>query len=157
MAIRDLVDMAVELIDDYRKTAVTLALGTVLTTTTILKDNVHFGSVILNNPQKNQYVWGLLPSVKLRGKTDINLYSFGLFGAVNTVKDNSQVNNMMAYGLIVSNSVEDNSQVNNMRAYVLVSGDNELWNHSRIIGNSRSIGFISEGPNNSGMLTCFEE
>ena len=34
---------------------------------TSIKDNVHFGSVALNNPQENHYVWGILPETEIGG------------------------------------------------------------------------------------------
>ena len=46
---------------------------------TSIKDNVHFGSVALNNPQENHYVWGIIPTTTLAGENSRgNIYTFGL-------------------------------------------------------------------------------
>jgi len=39
---------------------------------TISKDNVHFGSVTLHNPQGNHYVWGLIPVTRIAGNAKGN-------------------------------------------------------------------------------------
>jgi len=51
-----------------------------LVTITAIKDNVQFGSITLMNPQKNQYTWGIIPTINIEGKSKGNIYTFGLLG-----------------------------------------------------------------------------
>src|SRR3989344_5446996 len=99
-----------------------------LVTLTALKDNVNFavGSLNLHNPQKNQYTWGLVPSVNIEGENaKANIYTWGIF-PINTIRNNSKLDgNMNAYGLIIGgNKFDVSSSVNNMDAYGLIAGDN---------------------------------
>ena len=91
---------------------------------TSIKDNVHFGSVELNNPQENQYVWGLFPETEINGENSRgNIYTFGL--------------------LVGRNDLENNSQITgNMNAYGLVAGGNILKKNSQITGNISNKGFL---------------
>ncbi len=124
-----------------------------LIATTALKDNVHFGSVTLNNPQENHYVWGILPTTKIQGvNSKGNIYTLGLVGGGNPLGDNSQITgDMNAYGLFVGkNELGDNSQITgNMNAYGLIGGVNELGDNSQITGNMNAYGLFF-GENNLG-------
>ena len=90
---------------------------------TIAKDNLHFGSMTLNNPQENHYVWGIAPKISVNGKAEGDMRAYGLGGGGNFVGDNSTlIGDMRAYGLIGgNNSVGDNSTLTgDIRAYSLI-------------------------------------
>jgi len=124
-----------------------------LSALTLAKDNVHFGSVTLNNPQGNQYVWGVWPITKIKGDLKGNLYSGGLIGG-NVVENNSQAGNLSAYFLIGANTVGDNSQAENLSSYCGVGG-NKVENNSQagdfseygLLGGTNKIGNNSQAEN----------
>ena len=100
-----------------------------LITLTAVKDNVHFGSVTLHNPQENHYVWGLAPTTTIKEgskNTNGNFYSAGIIYGKNKTENNVEVNDMKAYGLFGENNVGDNSKVNNMKLYGLIGGENNF-------------------------------
>ena len=113
---------------------------------TSIKDNVHFGSVELNNPQENQYVWGLFPETEINGENSRgNIYTFGLFAGRNELRNNSQITgNMNVYGLFAGlNELRNNSQITgNMNAYGLFAGENDLENNSQITGDISNKGIL---------------
>ncbi len=117
-----------------------------LIATTALKDNVHFGSVALNNPQENQYVLGILPTTEIHGKNSKgNIYTFSLIGGKNALKSNSQITgNMNTHSLVAGiNILKSNSQITgNMNAYGLVVGENILGDNSKTTGNIFNRGLI---------------
>ncbi|MEK6823933.1 MAG: hypothetical protein AABY06_02755 [Nanoarchaeota archaeon] len=119
---------------------------TALVATTALKDNVHFGSVQLDNPQKNQYAWGLFPTTTLAGENAKgNIYTFGLVVGENHIGENSKITgNMNAYGLMAgANNLNENSQITgNMNAYGLLIGRNVLGNNSQITGDISNKGIF---------------
>lgn len=86
-----------------------------LVTITAVKDNVHFGSVTLHNPQENHYVWGLMPTITIKKgskNTKGNLYNAGIIYGKNKIEDNAEINNMKAYGLGGgANDVGDNTEI----------------------------------------------
>ena len=128
------------------RTITTLA-GIGLIALTLAKDNVHFGSVRLNNPKENHYTWGLAPSVKVKGKAKGNLHTFGLLGAGNTLgNDSTMTGNMRVYGLIgTMNTLENDSTITgNIRAQSLFLPMNNLEN-STITGDMNVYGLIMSG------------
>ncbi len=116
-----------------------------LTATTALKDNVHFGSVTLNNPQENHYVFGIHQKTEIQGKNSKgNIYTLGLVG-INELRGNSQITgNMSAYGLMFAgNFLGYHSQITgNMSAYGSIIGENFLGYHSQITGNISNKGLF---------------
>lgn len=79
---------------------------------TSAKDNVHFGSVTLHNPQENHYVWGFLPTTEIKGKATGNFRTYGLLFGQNELGKNSQVTgNMSLYTLVGGNTLGDNSSI----------------------------------------------
>ena len=113
---------------------------------TSIKDNVHFGSVALNNPQENHYVWGILPETEIGGENSKgNVYTIGLLAGGNILKENSQLTgNMNAYSLLIGRNVlGNNSQITgNMNAYSLFFGENILKKNSQITGDISNKGFL---------------
>lgn len=127
---------------EYPKTSA-LALGLAgLITITAVKDNVHFGSTTLHNPQENHYTYGLMPTTIISEiKTGENnesikgkFYTFGLFGGHNKIKKGVKTDaKLFAYGLIGGgNDIQDNSKVNNMSAYGLILCENFLGDNSKV-------------------------
>ena len=84
-----------------------------LVATTAIKDNVHFGSVTLHNPQENHYTWGLMPTTTIKGDAKGNFYTIGLIVGANAVGDDSSITgNMSGYGLIFGgNEVGENFSI----------------------------------------------
>src|SRR3989344_8703747 len=122
-----------------------------LITLTAVKDNVHFGSVTLHNPQENHYVWGLAPTTTIKEgskNTNGNFYSAGIIYGKNKTENNVEVNDMKAYGLFGENNVGDNSKVNNMKLYGLIGGENNVGDNSKV-NNMKLYGLIG-GENNVG-------
>ena len=136
-------ELAKKLYEGYVKNPVrsTLVAGLIgLSGLTALKDNVHFvpvGTIEFYKPEKNQYVWGIFPSAKIRGASkDLgevkSITSFG-FIAPNTLEDSSYARNMNAYGLFGGdNYVGNYSRVEDMNAYALFAGVNNVGNYSRV-------------------------
>jgi len=88
------------------KSALTLGLAG-LVTLTALKDNVHFGSVHLYNPQGNHYVWGLIPDAVIIGKeTKGDIYTIGIL-ITNRVHSDKHEGNLNAYGLLSGNFLKN--------------------------------------------------
>src|SRR3989344_4958000 len=103
---------------------------------TAVKDNVHFGSVNIRDPQENHYSWGIGPATQVEGEGKCNIYTFGLL-AFNNVKENSKIEgNQRAYGLIAGvNVVGNNSSITGEQgAYGLIGGVNVAGNNSSITG-----------------------
>ncbi|MBI2045323.1 hypothetical protein HYT23_04665 [Candidatus Pacearchaeota archaeon] len=139
------------------KTALTLGLAG-LVSVTALKDNVHFGSVNINNPQENHYTWGLAPITTITEATnpDVNLRTFGIIFAMNHAGENSEVRDMSAYGglLFGGNKAGDSSRVNDMSAYGLIFGVNDAGEGSMIENvSSRGIRSITPFGNRLGAIS----
>ena len=98
-----------------------------LVAVTALKDNVHFGSIKIHDPQENHYVWGIASLIEIEGKNSRgNFYNIGLIGSgIKLKKDSTFQGNMNSYGLVV--------------------GYNEMENNSTITGNMISKGFVAGG------------
>ena len=49
-----------------------------LVSTTALKDNVHFvgGSLTINDPDRNHYIWGIVPLVNITGQGEGNIRTY---------------------------------------------------------------------------------
>jgi hypothetical protein len=148
-------------------TGISLA-GLVLTT--VLRDNVHFGSTVLNNPTGNQYVWGLFPSTEVYGESKGNIRTFGLtagntFGSNSTHKGNVSAigligagnvigegskfyGNLNVSGIVASyNFISKKSEINgNLRSYALMAAENKLGENSYLTGNLYARG-IAIGDN----------
>jgi len=141
-----------------------------LVAVTALKDNVHFGSVVLHNPQENHYVWGLVPFVNIEGtetrgdiynfgivsknelrqksEHDGDLGAYGLVGGVNEVGEGSRVTgNLGTYGLVGggNNFGEGSKVTGNLSAYGLVVGANSFEEGSRVTGNLGAYGLVGGG------------
>lgn len=114
-----------------------------LVATTSLKDNVHFGSVTLNNPQENQYVWGIWSETTIIGRNAKgNIHTIGLILGQNNFENNSKITgNMNAYGFIGGNRVFGEI-TGNMNAYGLIAGGNLLRENSKITGNISNKGIL---------------
>ena len=120
-----------------------------LITLTAVKDNVHFGSVTLHNPQENHYVWGLAPTTTIKEgskNTNGNFYSAGIIYGKNKTENNVEVNDMKAYGLFGENNVGDNSKVNNMKLYGLIGGISNVGDNTEINGDIITKGIIANNP-----------
>ena len=155
--------LAKKVLDDCVKRPVKTAVcaGLIgLTGLTLAKDNVHFvpiGTIEFNAPQKNQYVWGLVPIARTKGESQAKMKNFGVVGG-NSVGDSSSVGDMSAYGLLIGgNFVGDSSSVGDMSAYGLLTGGNSVGNKTRINGNVNSRGILSETPSGVSPLTRIEE
>ena len=118
--------------------AIVLA-STLVAGTTVLKDNVHFGSVVLKNPKGDHYIWGTAPKMTIRGENfKGNLYAYGLLVGENKLEGNINFEgNLYAYGLFAGkNHVGGNSNLKgNMFAGGLIAGENSLENNSHLEGN----------------------
>ncbi|MEK6934698.1 MAG: hypothetical protein AABW46_02360 [Nanoarchaeota archaeon] len=84
-----------------------------LVLTTAVRDNVHFGSIRLNNTQENHYIWGIFPTTEIYGNANGSIRTYGLFGAINSLGNTSTINgNVSGYGLIATrNELGDNSTI----------------------------------------------
>lgn len=94
-----------------KKTALAAAAAGLLISTTLIEDNVHFGSTTLNNPQGNHYVWGIAPTTSIIGSIgNANISTYGLIYANNEIVSKQIVyfGNLSSYGLLISNNVLDN-------------------------------------------------
>src|SRR3989344_3885183 len=125
-----------------------------LITLTAVKDNVHFGSVTLHNPQENHYVWGLAPTTTIKEgskNTNGNFYSAGIIYGKNKTENNVEVNDMKAYGLF---SGENNVEVNNMKAYGLFSGENNVGNNSKV-NDMKAYGLLGENNDEGNNMKAY--
>ncbi|MBW6442466.1 hypothetical protein K0A97_01635 [Patescibacteria group bacterium] len=106
-----------------------------LTLFTSIKDNVHFlpaGTMEINSPQKDQYVWGFFPFTKITGESDVSITNFSIMGE-NYIESNSSTGNVNAYGLIFGgNTSGDQSFVRNMNSQALIMGSNDVKNYSSV-------------------------
>ena len=120
-----------------------------LITTTALKDNVHFGSAKIYNPQENHYSWGLFPKLTFEGKNcQGNASAWGL-AILSELEDDSSINGKMSsYGLFGGISrVGDNSTITgDMSSYGLVVGSSEVGDKSTITGDITSKGIFAVTP-----------
>ena len=154
---------------------------------TALKDNVHFvliGTIEFYNPEKNQYVWGILPFTRIReaskdyyldevkGITSFgfiasntledspharNMNAYSLILGINSVGDNSRVEGMGAYGILGINEVRNNSRVEDMNAYGLFGGINNVGNGTEINGQINSRVLMSGTPTGTSLGTRIED
>ncbi|MDD3174973.1 MAG: hypothetical protein PHU51_00680 [Candidatus Nanoarchaeia archaeon] len=98
------------------KTIAKTALATLIGVT-MLKDNVHFGSVDLNNIHgENHYVFGVLPITEARGSG--NIYSFGLIAPITELDD--YVGNSVSIGLLGAVSSVDGKTNGNVSSMALL-------------------------------------
>ena len=135
----------------------TLSLGLAgLVLTTALKSNVHFsvGSLKIENPLENHYVWGVHPAVIIKGgKSKGNIYTIGLLGAINLLgedilgEDSRLKGDMNAYGLLGGGNLLTwgTMLTGNMNAYGTLLGKNELGYHSWIRGDMNAYGVLVSG------------
>jgi hypothetical protein len=116
-----------------------------LVLTTCIKDNVHMGSVTLNNPKGNHYAWGILPKITINGRAEGSFYSMGLISGVNEYGSNAVHNgNSVGVGLINSineyglNAVHKGNSV----GVGLIGSINEYGSNAVHKGNSVGVGLI---------------
>ena len=103
----------IEKLKNHSKKAI-VTLGLVgLVATVAIKDNVHFGSVTLHDPQENHYAIGLIPTINIKGEANGNMRSYGLIMGNNSLGDGSSLTgDMSAYGLVIGdNSLGDGSSL----------------------------------------------
>ena len=145
------------------------------------KDNVHIGSVTLNNIQKNQYVVGLGLNNKIIGKKmngsvyslgllwsnnevvgDLkgNVYSYALAVGINEIYAGNMQGNLCCGGVIGSNNVlNDSASINgHLSSIGVFIASNSLSKYTSIQGNSDSRALMAGGPrNNLNFLVNHEE
>ena len=109
-----------------RKSILAVGLATLVATTAI-KDNVHFGSVTLNNPQESHYTWGLFPTTEVVGDAKGNFYTFGLLYGKNKFGQNSEI-------------------IGNASAYGIFIGRNDFGDAAKITGNLTNKGIVTKNP-----------
>jgi|SRR3989344_729324 len=168
----------------YRKKPIknTILAGLItLSGITMFKDNVHFipfGTIEFNSPEKNQYVWGVFPIVKLKGVSQASIKNYSIFAGLNKVGDSSSVGDMGAYGILIGsnkvgdsssvgdmgaygifgeNEVGDSSSVGDMGAYGIFGGSNEVGDKTEIRGSVVSRGIISISPSGASFGTRIEQ
>ena len=136
--LKDIFESIKKVIANNKIKSLGLAGLTALVLTTGIKDNVHFGTTILNNPQENHYVWGVFPKTVIKGdEVKGNFRTYGVIYGRNNVKDSSKVEGEIdAYGLLFgTNDVGNSSEVEGgMGAYSLILGENGIGNSSKVEG-----------------------
>ena len=139
----------IEKLKNHSKKAI-VTLGLVgLVATVAIKDNVHFGSVTLHDPQENHYAIGLIPTINIKGEANGNMRSYGLIMGNNSLGDGSSLTgDMSAYGLFGgNNSLGDGSSLTgDMSAYGLFGGNNSLGDGSSLTGDIISKGMKANTP-----------
>jgi len=150
-----------------------------LVSTTALKDNVHFvgGSLTINNPDRNHYVWGIISFVNISGEGEGNIrtyaiiagtntlqedsslkgnmFGYGLLGGGNTLRRTSRLEgNMLGLGLIGINELNDNASLNgNSSCYGIALGMNVTESGATIRGDVKTTGIICKTPEGLGLIT----
>jgi hypothetical protein len=129
-----------------KKAVLALALAG-LVGVTCAKDNVHCGSITLNNPQKNQYVWGLIPRVTVKGDVKGDVYTVGVLNFNHLSEDSEMNGNFNSYGIIGGDShLWKNSKLTgDMNSYGILGGFNYLHEDSEISGDLRGKGIFVGG------------
>ena len=139
-----------------------MVLGTVLLGAALcLKDNVHFGSTIINNPKRNHYVWGISPEVTVTGNNGKgNIRNFGILRPRSILKENSQlVGNLSAYSLAGSKvTLNGNSQIcGDTSAYGFIFDEVKLEQNAQIVsGSVYSCGLVLKTHRGWGFLSNTE-
>jgi len=119
---------------------------------TSLKDNVHFGSVDLYNPQENNYTWGIFPTTHIHGDSSKgNIYTVGIITGINKLENGiKHKGDVSGYGLIAAQIFGDSSAIEgDASAYGLIAAENWFENGCKITGdiNSKAIlTFNIDGP-----------
>ena len=144
---KNLINKTLNWIKENKKKTI-LGVGlTALLTTTALKDNVHFESVQINNPQENHYVWGIIPTTTITGKDGKGkIRTFGLiYGASELENDSELKGDAKGYGLIFGRGrVGNNSNITgDAKGYGLIGGGGDVGNNSNITGDVKGYGLIS--------------
>ena len=132
-------------IDNPKKTRMA-ALGLVaLIGTTVLKDNVHFGSVEIHNPTRNHYTWGLFPKTTVKGsEAKGDIYTIGLY-SINKFVEVKHEGNSSAFGIVGGENIYERNTIHigNSTSAGIVGGENTHKQNSVQTGDSRALGIIA--------------
>lgn len=117
--------------------------GLALLGTVAMKDNVHFGSTTINNPQGTHYVIGFMPTTILTGNGEGNVLTAGVLGAMADVNTQQYNGDVSTYGFHAVNLLRGANFDGNVGAYGGRFGWNALEKNSAFNGSSKVTGLAS--------------